>query len=205
MVIAAALVALLLPTAQKAREAANASRCRNHLREIGTALLSHHIAQGHSSLRRADGPSYTNRNKFRQSGATRKEWNWTFHLTPYIGQSELYNLPDNEANSRIIQMTPTRIYYCPSKRAPVAYSNGARTDYAGNGGRMLSDNGTSGVFVRVYAGERNRWGRRPRRFRLRGNSVKSSTERQTPLWSVEKQLHPSLANSVDYAISGGDK
>lgn len=204
LVIAGALVTLLLPAVQRAREVANASRCRDHLREIGAGLHAHHVTYGHLPYGGADGPNYTDRNKFRQSGVTRKEWNWTFHLTPFIGRGELYDLPDNDVQNRTIQMTPIRTYYCPSKRSPVVYSNGARVDYAGNAGRALKDHGVNGVFVRVYAGDSQPPGAPPPPLQAPRKLGDIRDGVANTIMVGEKQLHPSLINSVDYALSGGD-
>lgn len=204
LVLAAVLVALLLPAVQKAREAANGRRCQDHLRQIGTGLHDYHTANGSFPYGGADGPNYTDKNRYSHNGATRKEWNWTFHLTPHVGQGALYSLPDNDVHNRTIQMTPTRIYYCPSRRAPVVYSNGARTDYAGNAGRETGDNGTTGVFVRVYAGGAQPPGAPPLPVQPARRLGDLRDGAANTLMVGEKQLHLSLANSVDYALSGGD-
>src|SRR5687767_13127460 len=72
------LVALLLPAVQMAREAARASSCKNHLRQLGLAVHQYHDAV--SQLPPgwlADKPEGT------------PGWGWSPALFPYLEQANL--------------------------------------------------------------------------------------------------------------------
>jgi hypothetical protein len=69
-----------------------------------------------------------------------------YQLTPYIEQQNVYTLT---VDSQVAQ-TAVKVFYCPSRRQATLYSNGGRSDYAGNGGRNMAGNGTEGVFVRQW-------------------------------------------------------
>ena len=143
--IIAVLIGLLLPAVQKVREAAARSQCSNNLKQIGLAFMNYESAYGYLPRAGSDGPSVTC-----CSGDTRTEWSWLYQITPYVEQQNIYNNPDDN----VVAHTPTKIYYCPTRRAPVVYSNGARSDYAGNGGETMwgsTGYGHTGVLVRTWA------------------------------------------------------
>jgi prepilin-type N-terminal cleavage/methylation domain-containing protein/prepilin-type processing-associated H-X9-DG protein len=143
--IIAILIGLLLPAVQKVREAAARSTCQNNLKQIGLGLHNHHDALKVFPAAGSDGPD-----KDCCNASTRVGWTWMFHLTPYIEQQQVYNLPETAAGNTQVAQTAIKIYYCPSRRQAVLYSNGGRSDYAGNGGRNMAGNGTDGVFVRQW-------------------------------------------------------
>ena len=120
------LVALLLPAVQAAREAARRMQCKNHLKQVGLAALSHESA-----------------NKFFPSGGWSREWSgdpnrgfgkdqpgsWLFSILPYLEQDSLHNLGEGEdyttasfkQSSALLHTTPIAGYYCPSRRPAIAY------------------------------------------------------------------------------------
>jgi prepilin-type N-terminal cleavage/methylation domain-containing protein/prepilin-type processing-associated H-X9-DG protein len=139
--IIAILIGLLLPAVQKVREAAARAQCSNNLKQLGLALHNHNDALGYLPRGSSDGPSVTC-----CSADDRRGWTWMYYLLPYIEQSNLYNDPSNAD----IYVTPVKILYCPSRRAPALYGSSAKSDYAGNGGDVIGNHGVQGVFVRTF-------------------------------------------------------
>jgi prepilin-type N-terminal cleavage/methylation domain-containing protein/prepilin-type processing-associated H-X9-DG protein len=139
--IIAILIGLLLPAVQKVREAANRASCLNNLKQIGIAFHAHHDALQNFPNAGSDGP-----NTNCCSATSRVGWTWLFQITPYVEQDNVYR---NPVDAQVAQSV-IKIYYCPSRRQPTAYSNGARSDYAGNGGRNMAEEGRNGVLARQW-------------------------------------------------------
>jgi prepilin-type N-terminal cleavage/methylation domain-containing protein/prepilin-type processing-associated H-X9-DG protein len=120
--IVGALVALLLPAVQAARETARRTACANHLRQIGVALLNHHSAKGAFPAGSIDHRTAANRNG--------RQIAWSAFLLPFIEEQSVWKLfrtdsaylaPENlPATSHVI---PT--YCCPStvRLAPYRVGN----------------------------------------------------------------------------------
>src|SRR5437899_4066437 len=87
--IIALLIGLLLPAVQKVREAAARTQCANNLKQIGLAFHNHHDSYQYFPNAGSDGPNTTCCN-----ATTRAGWTWMFHITPFIEQGNVYNLPD---------------------------------------------------------------------------------------------------------------
>jgi prepilin-type N-terminal cleavage/methylation domain-containing protein/prepilin-type processing-associated H-X9-DG protein len=146
--IIAILIGLLLPAVQKVREAAARAQCQNNLKQIALAFHNHHDSYQYFPHGGSDGP-----NTNCCSATTRVGWTWLFHITPYIEQQNVYNLPDTTAGNTQVARTALKIYYCPTRRQPVTYGSApgtARSDYAGNGGRNMAGEGREGVLVRQW-------------------------------------------------------
>jgi prepilin-type N-terminal cleavage/methylation domain-containing protein/prepilin-type processing-associated H-X9-DG protein len=137
--IVGALVALLLPAIQAARESARRTVCLNHLRQIGVAMHNYHSAY------RAFPPGGV---EFRPPGNhTRRNLAWSVFLLPQLEEQGLYdrlNLskafdsPDNAAAAA----TVLPVYLCPSSRreSPLSQGRGG-CDYGGiHGERITSPN-----------------------------------------------------------------
>ncbi len=157
------LIALLLPAVQAAREAARQVQCKNHLKQIALAALTHEQKLGFfptggwGTLWVGDpdrGPTH------RQPGG------WVYNCLPFLEQEALYLLPsDGMADSitpqqaqgaAIMCQTPLSVLCCPSRRPCVAlpyikdyvphnsykFDVAARSDYAANSG----DTGYSGIY-----------------------------------------------------------
>jgi prepilin-type N-terminal cleavage/methylation domain-containing protein len=191
--IIAILIGLLLPAVQKVREAAARSTCQNNLKQIGLGLHGHHDALKVFPAAGSDGPNQNCCN-----ATSRVGWTWMFHLTPYIEQQVVFTLPDTAAGNTQVAQTAIKIYYCPSRRQAVLYSNGGRCDYAGNGGRDMASNGTDGVFVRQWrAPSSSMSATAPVEQRRTLTDITDGTS--NTLMVAEKQLHHSVLGSA-----GGD-
>jgi len=160
--IIGALVGLLLPAVQKAREAVYATRCQNQLRQIGLALTQFHGANGcfpsnggwdgQQKIPSQAGPPFipttfdftTNQQYTWGVGdpnrlPTDQTGSWAFSILPFIEQDVVYRKPEYTA--------AVAGYICPLRRAadsePVVpedaygkYDGGGwtwgKTDYAVN-------------------------------------------------------------------------
>jgi prepilin-type N-terminal cleavage/methylation domain-containing protein/prepilin-type processing-associated H-X9-DG protein len=137
--IVAVIIGLLLPAVQKVREAANQTTCRNHLRQIGLALLHYHNA--HATFP----PGGV---EWRPAGDhTRRQLAWSAFVLPYLEQENLYrqldlsrpfDAPENAAGAA----TVLHVYLCPSARRTAYLVDGrGACDYGGlYGERITSPN-----------------------------------------------------------------
>lgn len=143
--IIAVLVALLLPAVQRAREAANDSRCKNNLRQICTAMQNY--ASSHQVL---------------PYGWGTKGEAWSLLILPQLEQAGLYDLYNVDDAAQWTDPNPATgnghllenvisVYRCPSMVQPEisAGFNGVERrvpcSYRGNSGAMASsdDPGTA--------------------------------------------------------------
>ena len=155
--IIGALIALLLPTVQSARESGRRAQCANNLKEIGLAFLAHLEATGafpnggtgllpNGGYTDTPARTWVNPNTSNTIPAAydQQAWSWGYQILPYIGQDALWA----NATDSTVAGTPQPLYFCPSRRRPTVLplpgANGgpwqtrsyatAMTDYAGNAG-----------------------------------------------------------------------
>jgi prepilin-type N-terminal cleavage/methylation domain-containing protein/prepilin-type processing-associated H-X9-DG protein len=127
--IIAVLIGLLVPAVQKVREAANRLQCQNNLKQIGLAVQTFLDTYNHfptnggttNSLVRINGvPAIGRTTPWQGAGVL-------FQILPFLEQHSVYM-----ANNTVIQATPIKVYFCPSRRAP--------TTRLGAGGQTLALN-----------------------------------------------------------------
>lgn len=145
--IIGALVALLLPAVQMARESARRSSCANNLKQLGIAVLLHEHSHG-----------------VLPTGGWGADWvgdpdagygpkqpgGWIYNILPYLEQGNLRELgkglKGSAKNDAIVKLleTPLDVFQCASRRLPRLYpyhgpaalknatppANVAKTDYA---------------------------------------------------------------------------
>jgi prepilin-type N-terminal cleavage/methylation domain-containing protein len=137
--IIAVLIGLLLPAVQAAREAASRTQCSNNLKQIGLACMSHW--QSYRGFPDGGGGYWMPRSNDPTGQpllAPKQDWGWAYQIMPFLEQKNAYG-----ANMLTAASAVTPLYFCPSRRAPVALPgtqsgipDGMRgaIDYAGCGG-----------------------------------------------------------------------
>ena len=153
--IIAVLIALLLPAVQSAREAARRMQCGNHLKQMGLAALNHENAQTYLPT---DGWGWYWIGDPDRGTDWRQPGGWVYNVLPYLEQQALHDLQSGKTGAArtaaAAQMiaTPLETFNCPSRRKCKLYTigawdarqqkpqfsdvtpQGARSDYAANGG-----------------------------------------------------------------------
>ncbi|QJW98725.1 DUF1559 family PulG-like putative transporter [Frigoriglobus tundricola] len=143
--VLALLTALLLPAVQKVRESAARVACRNHLKQIGTALHAHHDQYARfpsGGTLWSEPPTYSYGAP--ATGAAQNA-GWPFQLLPFIEQGDLYCSPT------LVVAAPVPLYFCPARRAPLAIQGRGLIDYAsatGPGGGATETGPYYGVIAR---------------------------------------------------------
>src|SRR5262245_58498581 len=145
------LIALLLPAVQKVREAANHAQCKNNLKQIGLAVHNFHDSNNYfpthgdngTIVRLSSGsPATPTSTPYQRAG-------FFFQILPYIEQNSVYSHPDNA----VINATPIKIYFCPSRRGPTI-----RTNAAGGNPQALLDYVVPVHGLNPATGTGNCWG-----------------------------------------------
>ena len=137
--IIAILIGLLLPAVQRAREAASATACRNHLRQIGLALLQHHDVRGRFPAGCIE---------WRPTAAgPQRQLAWNACILAYLEQPAIadrldLSKPFDHADNAVAAAMIVPSFICPSNRRPTPLVQGrGPTDYGGMfGERIISPN-----------------------------------------------------------------
>ena len=160
--IIAILIAVLLPAVNAAREAARVLQCKNHLRQIAIACVTHESTH-----------------KFYPSGGWSKEWtadpnrgfgkrqpgSWQFSVLPFVEEASLHALGKGHkqfsreyvAATHKLHQSALSLFHCPSRRPALPYKHSwkqvfnsknvtrlkriAKSDYAANGGDGVVSSG----------------------------------------------------------------
>jgi prepilin-type processing-associated H-X9-DG protein len=133
---AGVMVALLLPAAQSAREAARRAQCVNNFKQIGLAFHNHHATNDvfPSDIYSKDGKPLLS---------------WRVAILPYVEQQTLYKKfkldePWDSPNNRPLLKEMPKVYLCPTLANP----DGGMTTYRGFTGAGTIFEGKQGTGIR---------------------------------------------------------
>ena len=135
--IIGALVALLLPAVQSARESSRRLQCQNNLRQIGLALQMHHDATGELPVGCLEWRCFGCGSDFRSLA-------WNIALLPHLEQTPLYDAIDQReaydsaANADAAQSV-LGVFVCPSSERGRRLEQGrGPSDYGGIFGQRIT-------------------------------------------------------------------
>jgi len=161
--IIGALVALLLPAVQSAREAARRIQCQNNLRQMGLALLNYHDVHGAFPI----GCDDKRVNRHNPEG---RQHAWSATILPQLEQAPLWEQLDFQAGYDSVANAEAAkvvlpVYLCPStsrfaegREGPLVAPSPARhliregyeaaaIDYGGNFGAVFVAPSMNGVLI----------------------------------------------------------
>jgi prepilin-type N-terminal cleavage/methylation domain-containing protein len=139
------LVGILIPAVQAAREAARRATCKNHLRQIGLALHSHH------DVRKSLPPGWLG---FDAAGRPHAEgergWGWAARILPFLEEAPLsksirFDRSITDPLNQASRETVLPLHLCPTDPAPSSVFTLQREV----GGQPIVDLGRSN-YVGVY-------------------------------------------------------
>ena len=136
--IIGSLTAMLLPAVAAVREAARATTCRSHLRQLAVAVQSYHDDRGHY-------PPGTWRRLPDDGFQETRAWSWLARVLPYIEQYSLYregDIPRRPILESGVADRQVALFLCPSDSWS---QRGPRTDAGNLEGHPLGQTNYKGV------------------------------------------------------------
>lgn len=112
------LIGLLLPAVQSARESARRATCKNNVKQLGLACLSH------LALHKAfptGGWGWGWAGEPDRGYTKRQPGGWLYNILPFIEQEALRNKGGSMASGRDRAETALSTFYCPSRRRVAGY------------------------------------------------------------------------------------
>jgi len=112
------LLSLMLPAVQSSREAARASMCRSHVKQLGLAFHMHNSAHKYFPTGGWDwyyAPTYRG-DATPRTGEEQKA-GWGFQILPYIEGNTTY-----AAGAEVAIGTPHPLFFCPTRRSPQTWT-----------------------------------------------------------------------------------
>jgi prepilin-type N-terminal cleavage/methylation domain-containing protein/prepilin-type processing-associated H-X9-DG protein len=166
--IIGALVALLLPAVQAARESARRISCLNNLKQIGLAFQNHH---GSFNFFPSGGWDWNTPPTFiggSPAVGAQQQAGWAYQILPFLEADNTFRGSGATDNDRIISAigATNKTFFCPSRRRPQAvlfshpdYLSGVQAlhalcDYAGSNleGTGVVQQKTPGRFSQITDG-----------------------------------------------------
>ncbi|MBN2295189.1 MAG: DUF1559 domain-containing protein [Pirellulales bacterium] len=119
------LIALLLPAVQAAREAARRLQCSNQIKQIATAMHTHHDAHGHFPT---NGWDWAWIGSSDRGFGEEQPGGWIFNVLPYMEQKEIHDMLAGVSDltqaaniSKSMRQIPIDSMNCPSRRTAKLY------------------------------------------------------------------------------------
>jgi prepilin-type N-terminal cleavage/methylation domain-containing protein len=125
------LLGLLLPAVQNARESARNATCKNQLRQMGVAFLTHHDAHKIFPTGGNDWSIPPTYNGGRPTTGRQQDASWAFQILPYMEATAVWNGTGSDDQNRSISAIAATIptYFCPTRRGPQTVKYTSSTMY----------------------------------------------------------------------------
>jgi len=115
------LATLLLPAIQAAREAARRAQCVNNLKQLGMACLGHADQRGYLPT---GGWAWGWAGDPDRGFGDSQPGGWHYNILPFLELEDLHQRGadgKNRTHGKMRAQTPVALFYCPSRRDPIAY------------------------------------------------------------------------------------